>query len=367
VATLAGHSDFVYSVAFHPTAPLLATCSADKTAKLWRFSPDGSKATCVATLAGHSDFVYSVAFHPTAPLLATGSRDDTVKLWLLSSDNSSATCVATLEGHINSVLSIAFHKTAPLLATGSVDKTTKLWRLSANLSAATCVATLQGHNSWVRSVAFHPTALLLATGSQDKTIKLWGAKSEIKSQSEYIINNLKFCSPSLMNKYKEFEINLISKNIKQSHIIKLNDIITKLNEIILLKDLEPNCKNNIEDLLTNLNNVKTILETNIGKAIISWQGQEMNDIKSQSKYIIDNLKDCAKYLQKKYIEFNNNLINKNIEQPDINKIIEIIKVVDTKEFWEKQDECSKKKKDLLKKLDDVKTILETNIGKAIIS
>ena len=58
-----------------------------------------SSATCVATLEGHMYAVYSVAFHPTAPLLTTGSYDNTVRLWLLSCDNSSATCVATLEGH----------------------------------------------------------------------------------------------------------------------------------------------------------------------------------------------------------------------------------------------------------------------------
>jgi WD40 repeat protein len=81
VATLAGRSDYVRSLAFHPTAPLLATGSCDKTAKLWRFSPDGSTATCVATLAGHGNSVEGVAFHPTAPLLATGSADKTAKLW----------------------------------------------------------------------------------------------------------------------------------------------------------------------------------------------------------------------------------------------------------------------------------------------
>ena len=37
-----------------------------------------SSATCVATLKGHSN---PVAFHPTAPLLATGSWDYTVRLW----------------------------------------------------------------------------------------------------------------------------------------------------------------------------------------------------------------------------------------------------------------------------------------------
>ena len=41
-----------------------------------------SSATCVATLKGHRGSVRSVAFHPTAPLLATGSWDRTVRLWL---------------------------------------------------------------------------------------------------------------------------------------------------------------------------------------------------------------------------------------------------------------------------------------------
>jgi len=129
VATLEGHSGYVYSVAFHPTAPLLATGSLDHTAKLWRFSADGSAATCVATLTGHSSDVYSVAFHPTAPLLATGSDDNTAKLWRFSPDGSASdmTCVATLEGHSLYVASIAFHPTAPLLATGSYDNTVKLW------------------------------------------------------------------------------------------------------------------------------------------------------------------------------------------------------------------------------------------------
>jgi WD40 repeat protein len=43
----------------------------------------------VATLAGHSDSVYSVAFNPTNPLLATSSRDKTVKLWKLNIENFS--------------------------------------------------------------------------------------------------------------------------------------------------------------------------------------------------------------------------------------------------------------------------------------
>jgi hypothetical protein len=89
-----------------------------------------SSATYVARLKGHSRDVTSVAFHPTAPLLATGSDDRDVRLWLLSCDNSSATCVATLQGHSSFVQSVAFHPTAPLLATGSDDRAVRLWLLS---------------------------------------------------------------------------------------------------------------------------------------------------------------------------------------------------------------------------------------------
>jgi hypothetical protein len=90
--------------------------------------PFNESPTCVATLAGHSNSVCSVAFHPSAPILATGSGDNTAKLWRMSADGTAATCVATLAGHSNTVRSVAFHPSAPILATGSDDKTAKLWK-----------------------------------------------------------------------------------------------------------------------------------------------------------------------------------------------------------------------------------------------
>jgi len=170
------------SVAFHPTARLLATGSQDKTVNLWRLSPDNWKATtCVATLKGHRNWVNSVAFDPTGTLLATGSQDKTVKLWqlspdkLLSPDELKAT---TLTGD-GWVYSVAFDPTRNLLATCNPAK---LWRLSPNnLEATTCVETLEGHSMWVTCVAFHPTARLLATGSEDTTAKLWRLSADYSS------------------------------------------------------------------------------------------------------------------------------------------------------------------------------------------
>ena len=84
--------------------------------------------TCVSMLRGHIHSVFSVAFHPSAPYLATGSWDNTAKVWLLNADCSAATCVSTLQGLSRGVRSVAFHPSAPYLATGSEDSTAKLWR-----------------------------------------------------------------------------------------------------------------------------------------------------------------------------------------------------------------------------------------------
>ena len=187
------HTDIIWSFTFHPTLPFFATGSSDKTAKLFRFLPDGSKATCVATLVGHSRPIMSVAFHTSLPFLATGSYDKSVKLWRLDNLDVSkveATCVATLDsdkgGHSNYIYSVAFHPKVPILVTSSDDNTVKLWRLvytpDGSAIEATCVATLDshngGHNNSVRSVKFHPTLKILATCSIDHTAKLWSFSSD---------------------------------------------------------------------------------------------------------------------------------------------------------------------------------------------
>jgi WD40 repeat protein len=187
------HTDIIWSFTFHPTLPFFATGSRDKTAKLFRFLPDGSKATCVATLVGHSRSIMSVAFHTNLPFLATGSYDESVKLWRLDNLDVSkvgATCVATLGsdrgGRGNCINSVAFHPEVPILVAGGDDGTVKLWRLvytpDGSTIEATCVATLDSHNGGhddsVRSVNFHPTLKILATCSIDHTAKLWSFSSD---------------------------------------------------------------------------------------------------------------------------------------------------------------------------------------------
>jgi WD40 repeat protein len=76
-ATLQGHNDQVFSMAFSPDGKTLASSgSSDGMIKLWDVATGNER----ATLKGHRGVVTSVAFSPDGKTLASGSRDDTIKL-----------------------------------------------------------------------------------------------------------------------------------------------------------------------------------------------------------------------------------------------------------------------------------------------
>ena len=72
-----GHSKAIFRVIVHPKQPMLATCSADHTVRLW--NADNGK--LLRTLSGHTDWVYAVAFSPDGNLIASGSWNGEVKVW----------------------------------------------------------------------------------------------------------------------------------------------------------------------------------------------------------------------------------------------------------------------------------------------
>jgi hypothetical protein len=161
IRTLSGHSRKVIGLAFSPDGTLLATCSADYTARLWHIGTG----KVVRRLIGHTSEINGVAFSPDGSFLATGSDDDTARLW----DVATGKVVRTFTGHTDMVLGVAISPDGALLATGSYDKTAGLW----DIATGKLVRTLTGHTDHVWAVAFSPDGALLATGSYDRTARLW--------------------------------------------------------------------------------------------------------------------------------------------------------------------------------------------------
>ena len=142
IPSCSGHEDRAWQTAWNPTKPLLASCSADKTVRLYGYRKDPhdpskiafSHVTTIQT--GHTKTVRSVAWAPSGKTLATGSFDANIGVWErreTSEDDDDPSepeeweCVALLEGHETECKSVAYSGTGTLLATCSRDKTVWVW------------------------------------------------------------------------------------------------------------------------------------------------------------------------------------------------------------------------------------------------
>ncbi|BGP08865.1 Cytosolic iron-sulfur protein assembly protein [Rhodotorula toruloides] len=198
--TLEGHQDRAWHVAWNPAQPTLASCSTDKSVRLYSYAPaSATSAEADSSTAGpssyrfalkstiptsHSRTVRSLSFSPTGATLATASFDSTVGIWCQVSeagldDGEGAKgdeweAVDPLEGHENECKSVAWSSDGRLLASCSRDKSVWVWE-AVGPADFECLAVLMEHSQDVKCVTWHPTDELLASASYDDTIKLYGA------------------------------------------------------------------------------------------------------------------------------------------------------------------------------------------------
>jgi WD40 repeat protein len=133
VARFSGHEQQVSGGTFSPDSHRLATCSHDRTVRLWPIdpltppsppSPGGEVGVrgC-QVLHGHTDLIFAAAFHPDGTRLATAGGDGAIWLW----DVARGEEVARLQGHTGYVWALAFSPDGATLASGSGDFTVRLW------------------------------------------------------------------------------------------------------------------------------------------------------------------------------------------------------------------------------------------------
>ena len=121
VHKITSHTSDVNGVCFSKDRKL-ATCSADKTVRLWETS-EFSELPC-SPLCGHTYYIHCCTFSPFGTLLATCSTDGKVIVW----DAKTGTKVGTMQHESKCPIRVCrFSPDSALLVSGSDDNNLCLW------------------------------------------------------------------------------------------------------------------------------------------------------------------------------------------------------------------------------------------------
>ncbi len=164
-ATLRGHADVVFCVAFRPDGKQLASASYDKTIGLW----DLATHKLVRTFTDHSDFVYTVAFSPDGKWLISGSKDRSVRVREAATGKPVVTCSGTEQD----VLAVAVRPDGKAMVSAGLDSPLNWW----NPQTGERIRQQRGHRLAVHEICFSKDGKLVASASADRTVRLWNGNT----------------------------------------------------------------------------------------------------------------------------------------------------------------------------------------------
>ncbi|KAF8273708.1 vesicle budding-like protein [Lactarius quietus] len=202
------HEDMIHDAQLDYYGKRLATCSSDRSVKVFDVVDGEPQRGAGQTLKGHTGPVWQVSWaHPKfGQILASCSYDGKVIIWKEQQPASSGWAkIKEHSLHTASVNSVSWapHELGAILACASsdgkisvlsfkggrrpppvkrfasagCDNIVKIWGFSEETQAWVEEDVLEGHADWVRDVAWAPNIGLprsyIATASQDKTVLVW--------------------------------------------------------------------------------------------------------------------------------------------------------------------------------------------------
>nr|XP_026692017.1 glutamate-rich WD repeat-containing protein 1 [Ciona intestinalis] len=210
--TFAGHMDEGFALDWSPSGNgQLLTGDCKSNIHLWKPQEDGTWHVDQRPFAAHSASVEEVQWSPNEKsVFASCSVDKTIRIWDTRASPLKA-CMLTTKAHDADVNVMNWNKNDPFIVSGGDDGVIKVWDLR-QFNKGKAIASFKHHTSPITSVEWHPTdkSIFAACGGDDQLTQ-WDLAVELDEISNEKNDNLKDVPPQLLF------IHQGQKDIKELH------------------------------------------------------------------------------------------------------------------------------------------------------
>ncbi|KAI0983265.1 hypothetical protein GJ496_010405 [Pomphorhynchus laevis] len=196
------HSHWINSICYHQQKEcyIVASASDDFTIGLWNLS-DNTDNNKLVKLTGHCQPVVDLKFSPDGTMLASCSFDKSVKLW-----SSSGKFICTFLGHVGRVYQLAWSPDSRYIVSASADSTVKLWSVKSKKLRVD----LPGHADEVYALDWSKDGHIVATGGKDRNLK-----TSSKDEANNIRTNLfEITKSEEVEEHYQEELKRLANNIR---------------------------------------------------------------------------------------------------------------------------------------------------------
>jgi WD40 repeat protein len=164
---------WLYSCAFSPMEPVVATVGADSSVRLWNFS--GTK---VSEFRTEQLQTLDVDFSPDGTTMAVAGGDGTIRFF-----RRDGTETVHCSGHTGRILGVRFSPDGGRLASIGMDNTVRVWDVSGRqlaqfeVAADSIIHEVSGGDAGHLGIAFSPNGDRLAVGGAAGNVYVWPIES----------------------------------------------------------------------------------------------------------------------------------------------------------------------------------------------